>query len=1694
MDFPTQPLIDKIIDLRKNARFLEAWQSLQSHTPPETWSDGWWKVNAARIISQLGGSKRSRRLTHHAWHREPGSHSPAREEMLWNVYSHRGALTAWEWRQRYPAGGQLSARQRSNDLGFGAFFLGKMRDFCRAKTLLNDAVRLEPANAWLTVVAGYLEEWQDRHGAALDFYQQAISQNPAGVAGIHALAETFIALGRDHEAVSTLSEASERLEAASLAAALHSLQMELGDFAGAEQSLSRYEKLSPLAEDAERSWVAAHRCDLACHQERYDAAAAFAAQTQGSGFYERVAARLSEARDGLQRKVLGVGFVRQHHLTCAPATFTTLARYWRRTVDHLDLAEAICYDGTPYHSERCWAEANGWVVREFTITPQAAKDLIDRELPFTLSTVQPGNAHCQAVIGYDEFRGVLLIRDPYYRSKGEFLIEEGLKDQAPFGPRGMVLVPREEAERLHGLELPESALYDAYHELQLTLEKHDRPRAEIAAERLKSLAPGHRLMWQGQQALACYDGQPAAALAALEGLQALFPEEVNIQLRRLNRLSDLECTDERRQQLELACAAPKSHPLLWQELASTLATDARRHPEARRWLWKCRRHRLDAWAVHTEATLLWDEQHFEKATELYRFASCLDGKNEHLALNYFRAARWVKRQEEALGLLRLRWESEKTRSSQPARSLFQAYEMLDRMEEAFAVLHEQQRCRPDDADFLLWHAQQQAGWNRIDEARALLASAEGRQLRASSRNRLLATLAHRQREGGDALDLWRQVLKDEPLAIDAHRAVARLIEEREGSATALAHLRDTASRFPHNLPLRTAVVHWAREENAGCWIQAVREYLGSDPDSAWAHRELALALQSARQYAAALQAADEAISLDPAHSAGPCVRGGVLLAMGRGEEGRAALRQAMRLAIDAEATMRPLIEAAQTPEERQEDFKFIQDELICQTTSGDAVTAFYQLATPYLNNDDLLAFLRKAHDTRPDLWQTGSALAKHLARMKCWDEAVSLSEKLTKRFPLLPRVWLELGLIHRARPNHEAAIAAMEHARQLNPAWPNAMQELAATYRGVTRYPEARSVMEQAVRHAPLDALNHGWLAEFLYHDGEKAKALERVREAIRLSPGYTWAWSALQSWGAALGQPSAARDLAREIAEQRPGEPRSWLMLADTLEDRSEFDERLAALDRALELNSSLTSALDEKARLLTLAGRFDQALALCTASSDTPPPPMLQARHAWILSRKDDLPGAIQVMNQALQRDAANAWGWQMLAEWHQSREEWDAAEEAVRQLTRLNPHDATPLGYLADLKLQRGDRPAAITHFQEAVDLDANYTYAGLTLFRLWLEDKNHDKARATLDQIRPHLPPLMAQAREVIYHIHRVDREAALRELATLLHCEEDAPAQMNYVTATMRERVPRWAPDFSKVALAALRQPSCNVHTGAFYAETRIVSGSLASSQALRLLPPKTELAERALEQFLNEIGQRSHAALHSRQLFGLAAPKFHLRRLEKRYGKWLHESNKLWGIMGYSLYSMRRYKAAYRWLREWDQRAGIEPWMLNNYALVLQHRGDAVEFERVTRHVLSLPQHNDSVQRFRLWAALKDALDNRQEAATAHLENTSPSLYDSFDRTLRGIVDLALNCQNPNGPVPAFDDGTKSLLKQFLHANDNKLMRRAFGQVCTLQARRRGSLTPRLWGWVRRYPVLALITIAGLFLLYWMGMAILGFQ
>jgi tetratricopeptide (TPR) repeat protein len=858
---PSAAELLEVRDLYCRGLYLQAYHRAQQIGPLAQWRGAAGRVLAGRLAGNLGAWRLGYLLHGLAWREEPAD-PEARYYCARFVLSRRGPWAAWCFLQE--SGGLPAApgEVHADWLALHATVLAQMRDFDTAEAWLERAEQACPQRAWIYVERSGLLEAEDRYVEALAAARRALELQRWYRPAVQAVAHLLQLLDRDGEALALLSEGMECLECGPLGMQLAGLQAELGRYAEAQRTWARVRELSPMADKHLTRWLAARSADAAYYAGDFAEAVTWARQV-GQPYYDKLAERLGDQPGDGRRIQLQVPFVRQHHQTCAPATLAALSNFWQMPADHLEVAAAICYDGTPDHRERAWAEEHGWVVQQFTATWESTLALIDRGLPFALTVTYPSNAHQQAVIGYDSRCRAFIYRDPYMRYSGEYQADSFLEDQRSTGPLGMVLVPLDRGHLLERVVLPDAALYDRVYQLRRALEVHDRPAAEAALRALEQEAPGHRLTFLARRLLAGYDDDQTELLRAVDALLELFPDDGVLLLGKLACLQHLGRREERLEVLKRASERKEANPVFWRHYARELSADARDSHSAARWLRRALRAQpADSGNLSQLANLLWEQGQWEKAFELYRFAACLGDKDEGSARSYFLAARHIKQVDATLEFLRKRFARFAAQSSQPACTLFWAYSLQERMLEAFAVLDQAIALRPDDGELRLFAAGAHSDHGQFAQALALLAQGQGKAPRTTWL-RSAARLASAQGELRTALEHWRGVLTIEPLALDAHRAAVVLLVETESGAAALAHLRQACERFPHNYPLVQLLIEWLRDEEPAVREAATREMIAIHPADAWARRELASLLSHQGRHEEAFAELEIARSLEP---------------------------------------------------------------------------------------------------------------------------------------------------------------------------------------------------------------------------------------------------------------------------------------------------------------------------------------------------------------------------------------------------------------------------------------------------------------------------------------------------------------------------------------------------------------------------------------------------------------------------------------------------------------------------------------------------------------------------------------------------------------------------------------------------------------------------------------------------------------
>ena len=1606
-------VLRRVEDLYEQGQYVKAFEAGKALGPVKAWPGTEGRILGGRLAQNLGAPRLGRALFRLAWRADPKC--PKACYYYGNAAIARfGPLPAWKFLKGVGGLPEASPAVRANWFGLHAEVLAALRDFERAEHWLARAERLAPQEPYFWVQRSQVLEHEDRLDEALQSARQAMELQPWFRPGVQILASLLCQLNRDDEALQILAEASARMESGMILWQLAALEVEMRRFADACDVFARMEHYLPLLEDALAKQLAAMHADAAYQNGDFAKAARFAPLAKHP-YFDNMAERLSGTLPEGRRRILPVDFVRQHHQTCAPATLAALCRYWCKPADQQEIAEEICYGGTSSLRERAWVEEHGFVACEFCVTEQSALALIDRDIPFALETQGTDWGHLQAVVGYDTRMGTFLVRDPSNRMRGECLIQ-GLLDAHRFcGPRGMAIIPREQAELLAGIELPGRALFDLSYRLRCALEAHDRDEAQQRLNEMRALEPNHWLTIDARARLAHYDSDLANLLHCLESLLRKFPDTGRFLLSKLNCLRDLARRDDRLALLKEICNGPASEAIFWQRYAEELIDDARQHGTAAYWLRRAIRARpQDGTNYRLLADTLWTRRLRKEALELYRLAACLEETNEECAKAYFAASRHLHETESALGFLRDRFQRFGSQSSRPAHTLCWAYDQLDRAGEAFGVLDEAIRLRPADGDLRLESADLRASYGHYEEAREHLSQAKG----STHHIAWLQSSAHLARCQGDtraAVRCWREIVEADPLLRHGHEMLACLLADTEGHPAAVGHLRDVARRFPRNFTLRTLLIEWLRNDDPAEWEAAVREILEIHPVNPWARRELAFALNAQNKFEEAKAEAEVAWQLDPASPAVHVVLGNALCGTGNVALARDAYRTAIRLSVDHDPAIAALLGVSNTKDERRDALVFVYEELVRQVIFGDGLLTFRQYAADTLEPLPLLGILHEALEARPDLWHAWSALVRQLTEMERHEEALRWAEKAVDRFPLTPRLWLDLAMACRARDDRQGEVRAIEKALEINPSWAEAARTLADAHQRAGECDKARAILERALNREPAGAANHGYLADLLWRLDEQDAALKHIQQAARLDPGYRWAWDTLRDWSRQLERPQLAVDLAREITQTRPYEARSWLILADVLEDRRDRTECFAALDRALALSPRSDWAYHMRAYYLAEDGRYAEALAACRpAVFGEDLPWTLCAQAAEIEAQRGNRDDAIAQMRKIAADNPDSARVWLRLAEWYDESNQDDKYLDAAQRLSRLAPRNPASWNHLGDARRRTQDRTGAIQAFQQALDVDPSHPHAIASLFDLQLEADDLASAQQTLSQAEEHMPEETVLEYRVRLAVALDDRDAAVGHLRSLCLSEGDIVLSLDSAVTSMVRH--DWYDLADRVLTEQMESADVNSGVGPVWIEMSSQKKRWRKcARRLKALRDRGDLWCRAGEHYMYRLGNAGEKKIFLR----------YLRRNRAR----LRRDVRTWRSAGRELTRLGLYQEAASWMSDWETRDPLEPRVLLCLAVSLWELRREAEAVRVSRRTLELPP-DDATSYHRVWLAVHDVLCGDPAAAADELRGIAPASLPDYYRVLYTLANAMVEIGQ--WPTESRQQLTYSAARRFL--------------------------------------------------------------
>ena len=1593
--------MDSLGDLQQlydSNRFIQAYERLcagPDPTEPEA------RLLAARILTNVGAPRRARFLVTTAFRQKPTEPTIA-WFYVFEQLGRRGPLVALDLLQRLKTFEGASAQYQSNWWVLSADVLGLLRDFAAAGEKLARAEKLWPDNPWLWFEKARLLDLEDMQQEAVLIASAGLEIQRWYRPTVHLLAHILQKMNRRDEALSLLRGASEQIESYAIASQLALLERELGDYGSSLQSWYRAAALAPAMEMVTFQWLAAE-LGMAHYLTRdFDRAAELFQLSKPPlvQMGERIEkAKLPSASPSEfftsgnhrpDRVVLPVPHVSQHRMTCGPATLAAISEFWSRPAAHLSVAEEICYDGTPTHSERHWAETHGYRVQEFTVTEESAVTLIDRGVPFTLVTTRPDSAHLQAVVGYDRTLRTLICRDPSFPYRTEGDAAELINACASSGPRGMALVPVERKEKLD-IDLPDAELRDRLYQMQRALVTHDRETAAKLFAAMEEELGSHPLALHAKFILAAYDNNQQAALEAADGLLERYPKDARLLLLKIAYLKDLSRTEERLALLAEKSRKADAEPLLWKAYAQTLADDGRERDLTEFLLRRTIRRRPDHYSAYEQlAQMLWLNEKRDEALRLFRLAACLNQFDEGTAKNYLLAAIEQRRTDEALDFLNERFSRLGKSSSLPARTLAFAYQQIHQTHQALDTCDRALALRPKDGGLQLFSATVYSRAGQRQRAASLLEAAQGT-ARRTEWLRAAADLAIQQLRPRDALSSWQEVLLAEPLAVDAHREVVRLSTLTDlDPRRARKHLEEVTARFPNHLPLALLRLEWVQIFEPWRTLTVLQQMVELHSHHAKLRRDLAFALTEEHRLASAKEQLHVAHGLEPETGEYHWVRARLLERSGNPAGAAEAYRDSLLRCVDVGAPVRDLLQLSESRAALQKDLDFLIREFRRQPLrTGEGLRALRD-ATGRLFPAPVLDFLREAYRARPSLWFCGAVLVDQLLAMRQLDTAARAALEQKRQFPFVPEVWLNLARVQSAGREPNKAAESLSRALDLNPSFAPAVRELARIRESMGAFAESQTILERLADADSSDTTTALELARFHRRRGDSAAALARIGQALRANPSQPSLWTLLIEWADQLKERARIEPLVQELSTSSPEQPYVWIARALTA-DVSRSNERLEAVERALSIWPRMSDAHDLRTRLLMEAGRLDAAMDSCVpACFSEGVPETLRGRAIWIKAQLGARAEALSNMNSLLSQYPRYGWGWMQATDWSCAEQEFDQSVQAAERIVLLAPDSPVGYGYLGESYRAWGKHAAAKEAFQTSIEVDPNFTFGWLRVCDELIFERKYDQAKALLVNAAPITDRLSIAVREVQIGAATSDRASVKKgflEICRTVPLPERALAQAIEALQPLDQR-DRAFPLLDE----AVNAESANPILGRYWIDHHRPF-QLGLWRRLRELRARGEIGAEATARYFEHLEQHRQA--------------IRLKAFLWRHRRELEQDTQLCARAGATLINLGAYSAALRWLQICIDRGQLEPWVCLNYSLAArateQHNAAASAIERCLDKSPTPADHQLVV-----WRAYDLALAERNSEAETIFKSVERGKCNEFYQYVISLTELLL--------------------------------------------------------------------------------------
>jgi len=339
-----------------------------------------------------------------------------------------------------------------------------------------------------------------------------------------------------------------------------------------------------------------------------------------------------------------------------------------------------------------------------------------------------------------------------------------------------------------------------------------------------------------------------------------------------------------------------------------------------------------------------------------------------------------------------------------------------------------------------------------------------------------------------------------------------------------------------------------------------------------------------------------------------------------------------------------------------------------------------------------------------------------------YDECRRLLRDWSKKHLNKGAALLELGKLEIRQQHYDDAIAELKQAIQREPGLVEARVRLGAAYQAKGDEEKALRQLNEAVRLDPRSASAHYFRGLLYSERDDNERAYQDAKEAYRLDPAIVESRVLLGKVATRVQKCGEAVDLLKPLTDSPTSEAQNLYLLARAYQcankpelasqAQAEFDRR-SKQEQEARTQKMDADHLAEQAGEYARKNQLAPALELLTQAlaKDAENGPSL-ALMAKIDFSRGDVPKAREEIEAALRTSAYNPDYLYVLGKVLEAQQEWQRALEAFQKTVLVNPRESDAYYEMGQVYARLGDRARAVRAAEKAVELspeDADYKRA-------------------------------------------------------------------------------------------------------------------------------------------------------------------------------------------------------------------------------------------------------------------------------------------------------------------------------------------------------------------------------------------------